>query len=168
MSVTITEGTQTQIYTKLNAGTEVQVVKLDVGVGTAFADFGGTIKEIGNLVGGTVQTNPKSPTTILTAHALGTTGGTLTGTLSAASGAGTSHYVTGLQIVVSSGTTDVFVGFGTTLTGGSVLARGKFPAGGGIMRDFTVPIQSGTNSEIGYVISGAGTVNVAVNYWKGA
>jgi hypothetical protein len=91
----------------------------------------------------------------------------MTGTLSAAAGAGTSHYVTGLQIVVHSGTTDVFLGFGTALTGGSVLARGQFTPGGGIMRDFTFPIQSGTNSEIGYVIAGAGTASIAVNYWKG-
>jgi len=128
---------------------------------------GGTIDEVTLLKAGTVQINPKSPTQVLTASALGTTGGTMTGTLSAASGAGTSHYVTGLQIVVNSGTTDVFVGFGTTATGGSVLARGRFVPGGGIMRDFTFPIQSGTNSEICYIIAGAGTALVAVNYWKG-
>lgn len=127
----------------------------------------GTITSVTNLAGGTVQVNPKSPIQVLTASALGTTGGTMTGTLSAASGAGTSHYVTGLQVVVNSGTTDVYLGFGTTTTGGSVLARGMFVPGGGIMRDFTFPIQSGTNSEVCYIIAGAGTALVAVNYWKG-
>lgn len=122
---------------------------------------------VGTLESGTVQVNPKSPTAILIAHVLGTTGGTTVGTLSGASGAGTKHFVTGLQIVVDSGTPNCFVGFGTGTAGGSVLARGAFPAGGGIMRDFTIPIESGTNSEICYVVWGVGTANVAVNYWKG-
>ena len=54
MAVTITEGTSVDIYTKVNAGTEIQVVKLDVGSGTAIADFGGTLTEVGNLVKGTI------------------------------------------------------------------------------------------------------------------
>ena len=54
MSVQITQGTQTPIYTKLGQGTEVQVIKLDVGSGTAFADFGGTIAEVANLAKGTI------------------------------------------------------------------------------------------------------------------
>lgn len=54
MSVTINEGTQTEVYTVVNSGTEVQVVKLDVGVGSALADFGGTIRDVANIAKGTV------------------------------------------------------------------------------------------------------------------
>lgn len=130
-----------------------------------------TITSVSNIVTGTLSSvtlNNKPLNQILTVSALGTAGGSLFATLSAASGAGTTHYVSGLQIVVSSGTPDIYVGFGTVLTGGSVLARGAFPPGGGIMRDFTFPVQSGTNSEICYEFAGAGTAFIAVNYWKGA
>ena len=105
---------------------------------------------------------------ILIVSALGTAGGSQFGTLSAASGAGTSHVVTGLQVVMHSGTADVYIGFGTALTGGSVLARGKFPEGGGMVRDFSYPLQSGANSEICYGFAGAGTAFIAVNYYKSA
>jgi len=132
----------------------------------------GTVGVVNNIVTGTlasVSLNPKyTGSQILISHAVGTTGGTVVGTLSAASGAGTYHYVSGLQIVVGAGTTDVFLGFGTTTTGGSVLARGIFTPSGGIMRNFTFPVRSvGTNSEICYIIAGAGTVSIAVDYWKG-
>lgn len=113
-----------------------------------------------------VSLNPVPTTPILITSANGTAGGSLFGTLSAASGAGTYHNVTGLQIVMNSGTSDVYVGFGTALTGGSVLARGNFVPSAGIMRDFTFPIQSGTNSEICYEFAGAGTAFIAVNYFK--
>jgi len=54
MALTVTQGTQTAVYTKLNAGTEIQVVKLDIGAGTAIADFGGTINRVTDLLKGTV------------------------------------------------------------------------------------------------------------------
>jgi len=57
MAVQITQGTQTPIYSKLSSGTEVQVVKLDIGAGTALADFGGTIADVTkvtNLAKGTI------------------------------------------------------------------------------------------------------------------
>lgn len=163
---TLTEGTLTNLVSgTINSATAVVGTVPGIGtvtsMGTLYALLHGTVDA------GTVQVNPKSPTTVLTASALGTAGGSLFGTLSAASGAGTAHYVTGLQIVQMSGTTDTYVGFGTALTGGSVLARGNFAPGGGIMRDFSIPIASGTNSEICYELAGAGTVFVAVNYWKG-
>lgn len=49
----INEGTQTDIYIKTNAGTAVQVVKLDVGSGTALADWGGTVTS--NVNSGTIN-----------------------------------------------------------------------------------------------------------------
>jgi hypothetical protein len=141
----------------------------------------GVVASVTNLAGGTVGilsagsvvvtngtvTLKNAPVTqVLTAQALATGTASTWGTLSAASGAGTSHYVSGLQIVVSSGTVDCYVGFGTATTGGSVLARGNFVPSAGIMRDFTFPIQSGTNSEICWNLGGAGTASIAVNYWK--
>ena len=54
MSVTINEGTSTDIYSVANAGTEIQVIKLDVGAGTAISDFGGTVRDVANLSKGTV------------------------------------------------------------------------------------------------------------------
>lgn len=129
---------------------------------------GGTVDEVTLLKAGTVQINPKSPTQIVTASALGTAGAAAFGTLSTASGAGTYHYATGFQIVVSSGTVDAYLGFGTAITGADVLARGQFTPGGGIARDPDPAIRSsGTNSEICYKLGGAGTVMFAVNYWEG-
>ena len=63
MAVTINEGTQTDVYTVVNAGTEIQVVKLDVGAGTAIADFGGTITAVNNLANGTVRISVGTITT---------------------------------------------------------------------------------------------------------
>lgn len=57
MAVTINNGTAQPIYVKDNSGTSVQVIKLDVGSGTALQDFGGTITRvntIGTLEVGTV------------------------------------------------------------------------------------------------------------------
>src|SRR3990167_4285794 len=54
MAVTVNEGTQTDIYSVANAGTEIQVVKLDVGAGTAISDFGGTVRDVANITKGTV------------------------------------------------------------------------------------------------------------------
>lgn len=151
-SINITQGSQSAIATDLVGTVNYQVVKFDIGTAGASSPFDGYFR-------------PSS--TILTASALGTAGGSQFGTLSAASGAGTKHYVTGLQVVMSDGTADIYLGFGTALTGGSVLARGKFTPGGGIARDFTYPMASGTNSEICYEFAGAGTAYIAVNYWKG-
>lgn len=63
MAITINEGTQVDVYTKVNAGTEIQIVKLDVGSGTAIADFGGTITAVNNLANGTVRISVGTVTT---------------------------------------------------------------------------------------------------------
>ena len=55
MPLTVTEGTTTDVYSIANAGTEIPIVKLDVGSGTAIADFGGTITAVNNLANGTVR-----------------------------------------------------------------------------------------------------------------
>lgn len=185
MAVQITQGTQTSIYTKTNAGTDVQVVKLDIGSGTAFADFGGTITEVGNVVKGTITSvqggtignlnfgtvaMSKVPVAVATAFtAFGTTGAGVWGTLIAASGAGTKQYVSGLSIVVTSGTVDVAVtniGIGGS-TGAGVINRGQYVPGGGIVRELDPVIVSGTNGTLSYWLGGAGTVAVTINYWQG-
>jgi len=167
MSVTITQGTQTAVYTKLNGGTEIQVVKLDVGAGSAVADFGGTIRDITNISGGTVQLNHIPAVSPLMAGTLGTAGGSFFATISAASGAGTKHYISGISIVSYSGTPDVRVLVGTAIEGGSVVAAGFFQPGAGVVRNFTPVIVTGTNSELTYHFAAAGTAYIIVNYWKG-
>ena len=60
---TINEGTQTIIHTVTNAGTQIQVVKLDAGVGTAVLNWGGTIPTVANLTNGTVRISVGTITT---------------------------------------------------------------------------------------------------------
>ena len=55
MPLTVNEGTQTNIYSIENAGTEIPYVKLDAGVGSAVLDWGGTIPTVDNLNNGTVR-----------------------------------------------------------------------------------------------------------------
>ena len=55
MALTINEGTQTDVLSVLNGGTEIPYVKLDAGVGSAVQDWGGTIPTVANLTNGTVH-----------------------------------------------------------------------------------------------------------------
>lgn len=127
----------------------------------------GTVTSVTNLAGGTVQLNPVPVPTMLTFGTLGTAGGSFFGTISAASGAGTKHYVSGVDIVMQSGTADVRVLAGTSIQGTGVLAAGKFPEGGGISKQITPAFATGTNSELVYHFVGAGSAFITVNYWKG-
>ena len=129
----------------------------------------GTIAALTNLAGGTVKLNetPVNFATPLTTN--GTTGVAMWGTLVAASGAGTKQYVSGVDVVVSSGTVEVAVtniGVGGSI-GAGVLARGVFIAGGGISKDFYPVIASGTNGTLSYWLGGAGTANITIQYWQG-
>lgn len=128
----------------------------------------GTVTSVTNLAGGTVQINPTPVPTTLTFGTLGTAGGSFFATISAASGAGTKHYVTGLSIVQASGTADVRILSGTAIQGSQVLAAGFFSPSGGMVREFNPPLVTGTNSELTYHFVGAGTAFIIVNYWKGA
>jgi len=125
------------------------------------------IHNAGTLQAGTLQINPIPIITPLIQGTLGTAGGSLFGTLSAASGAGTKHYISGYSIVVQSGTPDVRILTGTAIQGTGVLTAGQFPPGGGIARDLNPPFVTGTNSEIIYHFVGAGSAFIVVNYWKG-
>src|SRR3990167_8896602 len=87
---------------------------------------GTVVVSAGTIYAGTTQINPTPTITPLIQGTLGTAGGSLFGTLSAASGAGTKHYVSGLSVVVNSGTADVRVLAGTSIQGTGVLAAGAF------------------------------------------
>lgn len=160
----VASGTLAAVSSVANVATGTLATLGTVGVINA----GSVVVTLGTSIvnAGTIQVNPKSPTAILMASALGTAGGSAFGTLIPAVGAGTVIYATGLQMVVSTGTVDCYMGYGTGLTGAAVLARGNFAANGGIVRDFSVPIASTANAELCYELAGAGTVFFAVNYWK--
>lgn len=122
----------------------------------------------GTVGAGTIQLNPVPVPAMSTYGTLGTAGGSFFGTLSGTSGAGTKHYVSGVSIVVQSGTPDVRVLAGSVIQGTGVLAAGQFPPGGGIARDFNPAFATGTQSELIYHFVGAGTAFITVQYWKGA
>ena len=122
---------------------------------------------VSNLIGGTINRfDRQSPKQITSFGTVGTASGSLFGTISAASGAGTIHVLTGVNIIVTSGTPEIMVSYGSALTGGSVIARGSFTTNSGIARNFNPPIDSGTNSEIMYHFVSAGTANIQVQYYK--
>src|SRR3990167_996950 len=124
------------------------------------------VATIGTLTYGTIVQQWQPVNQVTSFGTLGTASGSLFGTLSGTSGAGTKHIVEGCSIVVQSGTADVRVLIGSAITGGSVLTAGAFPPGGGIATTFTPPIASGTNSELIYHFVGAGTAFITVQYWK--
>lgn len=128
------------------------------------------VSNVGTLESGTVQKS-SLPVQIGTSYGtLGTAGALTWGTLIAASGAGTYQYVSGLSIVVQSGTVDVAitnVGTVATIGGAGILARGNFAAGAGITKTFDPVMRSGTNGTLGYYLGGAGSVWFDVQYWQG-
>jgi len=127
----------------------------------------GTVTSVTNLAAGTVKINPVPVPTTLQHGTLGTAGGSFFATISAASGAGTFHYISGVDIVMKSGTADVRVLAGSVIQGTGVLAAGQFPAGGGIAKNFSPAFATGTNSELIYHFVGAGSAFITVSYWKG-
>lgn len=153
---TITAGTITSVGTILGIGGTVQVSGASAGTDV-------------NIVTGTLASVKINATpagsTILSNHVLGTSGAALFGTLLASAGAGTNVYLTGLQIVVHSGTPDVAITNNVAgSTGAGVYARGLFPPGGGIARDFNPPINCGAAGTLCYYIN-TGTASFIVNYW---
>lgn len=136
----------------------------------------GTVTSVSNLAAGTITalalgTMKINPTpvgsVILSTHTLGTGGGTQVGTLVAPVGAGTNLYLSGISIICRSGGT-VDAGIANNVagtTGAGIYARGFFPVGGGIARDFQTPINIGANGTLAYFIVTAGTVDFTANYW---
>lgn len=125
------------------------------------------VHNAGTIQAGTVQINPDPVPTMLVLGTLGTAGGSFFATISAASGAGTKHFISGVDIIQQSGTADVRVLTGTGIQGTGVLAAGWFGPSGGISKVFNPAFETGTNSEITYHFVGAGTAFIHVSYWKG-
>lgn len=157
-----------QVTGTVTTGSLADVAQIhDAGTVAALPDLpGGTVDLLTNLGGGTVQINPDTVETISTYGTLGTTGAAVRGTLVAAVGSGTNIYVTGLSVVVDSGTVDCAMAFGTQAgpDGADVLARGKFNPGGGIARDYTIPVEK-SNGTLTYYMGGAGTAYFTAQYW---
>lgn len=168
-SLSINEGTQTQIAVNTVSGTQFQIIKLDLGAAGVSDPFTGTWKG-GTVNAGTVQLSMTPVVVGTSLNVVGTAGAGLWGTVVAASGAGTKQYVAGVDIVCVSGTgvevavTNIGVGGST---GAGVLARGFFGTTGGISKNFN-PVQvSGANGTIAYWLGGAGTVDITIQYWQG-
>ena len=129
----------------------------------------GTLTSVSNVANGTVRTS-KVPVELGTSfQTRGTTGAAVWGTIIAAAGSGTKQYVSNVDIVVASGTVDVAVtniGVGGS-TGAGILARGQFPAGGGIAKKFDPVNSSGSNGTLSFWLGGAGTVDITIQYWQG-
>ena len=127
----------------------------------------GTQQLLGTLQLGTVKIDPTTIPQMIQFGTLGTAGGSFFGTISAVSGAGTKHYIQGVDIVMQSGTADVRVLAGTVIQGTGVLAAGQFVPSAGIAKNWNPHFNTGTNSEITYHFVGAGTAFITVSYWKG-
>jgi hypothetical protein len=125
------------------------------------------VSTIGTLESGTTQINPVPVPNMLTFGTLGTAGGSFFATISTASGAGTRHFVSNIDIVVQSGTVDVRILAGSAIQGTGVLAAGKFAENAGISKRIDPAFATGTNSELIYHFVGAGTAFITMNYWKG-
>lgn len=160
-----------------NAGTIAALPTLNLTTGTITTIAAGTQNTLGtvavvnNIVTGTLASVKINATpagsTILTTHVLGTGGGTAVGTIVAPAGAGTNLYITGISIVVHSGGS-VDCGIANNVagtTGAGVLARGFFPIGGGIARDFNPAINVGANGTLAYFLITAGTASFNASYW---
>lgn len=174
---TIVAGTQNTLGTVgvLNNGTLAQVTTVSsITNGTVRISVGtittGSITDLTTLHAGTINSaridyRPIG-SSILSTHSLGTGGGTVVGTIIAPTGAGTNLYLAGISVVVHSGTTDC--GIATNVagtTGAGVFARGFFPPGGGIARDFQPAINMGANGTLAFFMITAGTASFTANYW---
>ena len=137
--------------------------------GTVQNLVGGTVTQVTNLSGGTLKLNMTPVNVATSITVLGTTGAAVIGTIVSAAGAGTKQYISGLSIVVQSGTVDVAItNVGTVAgpVGAGVLARGQFPPGQGIRAHYNPVSVSGDNGTIGYWMGGAGTAIFTVDYWN--
>lgn len=125
------------------------------------------VSNIGTLESGTVKVDPTPVPATLQFGTLGTAGGSFFGTLSAPSGAGTKHYISGLDIRMNAGTADIRILAGSAIQGTGVLTGGAILVGGYIAKNFTPVFVTGTNSELIYHFVGAGTAFITISYWKG-
>jgi hypothetical protein len=95
-----------------------------------------------------------------------TVAGTI-GTLVAAPSAGSSIWLTSLDISQVSGTAESVVSFGLAATGAGVVARGNFTTGGGIAKSY-LPATNANNTGTALtwnILSGSGTVSYTGHYF---
>ena len=133
MSLTINEGTQTDVYSLVNGGTEIPVVKLDVGNGTAIQDYG--------AIGGQVGLRHPDRWSVAA-----NTGTSTLGTLRAAV-AGSVIYLTDIVI---SGTAATNVEIGDGGTANLLLGTLYLGAAGGMVANFVDPISTTSGSALVY------------------
>ena len=129
----------------------------------------GTVNSVTNLGGGTVQVNQLPTNKMTTYGTQGTAGaGTVIGTIQGTVSSGTEAIVSDWSIVVISGTPQVGLMFGSAggafPQGTGVIDAGQFPPGGGLAKAVESSLNSGTNGQICYMISG-GTAYFKVSYY---
>ena len=158
--VSVSSGTQQTL------GTVGVVNNLVTGTVAAVTSVANLVKgTITKIEGGTVDIDARGTPN----HTRGTAGAAAWGTLVAAAGAGTSQFISNIDITVLSGTVDVAVtdiGIGGS-TGDGVLARGQYVPSAGISKPFNPPIKSGGNGTLAFWMGGAGTVDIIATYWQG-
>lgn len=155
MPLTVTEGTQTDVYSVANAGTEIPIFKLDIGTGTTISDFGGTILTVGSvtrLVGGTLTAGTVDGLNIGRRHAdefatVVTSGTSTLGTIRAAV-TGSAIYVTGMVVSVQAASNVVIASGGTSTP---ILGTLFFAGSGGVAAmPFDPPIRTASGSALVY------------------
>ena len=175
MALTVNEGTQTDVYSVVNGGTEIQVVKLDIGAGTTISDFGGTLPVVNNLTNGTVRVSVGTIATgtiqnlvtgtvdtvgLTHADKFGTvisTGTSTLGTIRAAV-AGSVIYVT--DLIISAGSaTNVEIASGGTST--PIMGTAYLAANGGLVANFRTPLYTASGSALVYKQSTNGPLTIS-------
>lgn len=173
MPVVVNEGTQTTVASIANSGTQYQIVKLDIGGGSAVSDFGGTLPvvttvanltngtvrvSVGTITGGTLQNlNTGTVQIIGLRHAdefatVVSTGTNTLGTIRAAV-TGSQIFVTGIAISVGSASNVVIGNGGTSLP---LLGTLFFNANGGIaLTPIDPPLRTTAGSALVYQQSAA-------------
>lgn len=158
--VNITQGTQSNIQTDTVGTTNYQVIKLDVGAAGASSLFTGTLKEVSNLVKGTVTKLEGGTVGVLAAGTVSTlglvhadawatvvsTGTTTLGTIKAAV-SGSSIYVTDIIISAGSATTVVVASGGTSTP---LIGSLQFAQYGGMVSNFRTPLITTAGSPLVY------------------
>lgn len=157
-TVTRLEGGTLGLVTAVTTVSNVSAGSIAVVAGTVST---GTIVNNGGTQG---KFDPKPNRNVLNYST--TTTGTV-GTLVAAPSAGSSVWVTSLDISVQSGTVEPLVSFNLATNGQGVLNRGNYVAGGGIAKTYT-PATNANNTGTALtfnILSGAGTVSYNVGYF---
>jgi fibronectin-binding autotransporter adhesin len=162
----LTNGTIGAGTIAVSAGTMIMTAGT-VAAGT-IAVSAGTITH-GTIDAGTVKLDGRAGRSILSYGTtfVGTAG--QYGTLVGSAGVGTSIWVNDVSVVNSSGTLTALVGFGTALSGSSVLVKGLFGVNGGIQKSYPLAVNAGmTNNDLVCYTSAAGTIDVCCSYFISA